>query len=82
MIEELNERPQQILRHIIGIYMATGEPVGSKTILDKSGLDVSAATIRNVMAQLEGEGLLFSPHISAGRLPTQTGLRFYVDGLM
>jgi len=82
MIEELNERSQQILRHIIDIYMATGEPVGSKTILDKSGLDVSAATIRNVMAQLEGEGLLFSPHISAGRLPTQTGLRFYVDGLM
>jgi len=82
MLKDLNERSQHILRHVIDIYMNTGDAVGSKTIMDSSELGLSSATIRNVMAQLEHDGLLFSPHTSAGRLPTQSGLRLYVDGLM
>ncbi|HTK84698.1 MAG TPA: heat-inducible transcriptional repressor HrcA [Patescibacteria group bacterium] len=82
MINELNERAQEILRFIVDSYMETGEPVGSRTIARATGLNLSPASIRNVMADLEAEGLLFAPHTSAGRLPTQRGLRFYVDGLM
>lgn len=82
MIPELNERSEAILRYIVDAYMDTGEPVGSRTISKKLGLNLSPATIRNVMADLESEGLLCAPHTSAGRMPTQKGLRFYVDGLM
>jgi heat-inducible transcriptional repressor len=82
MIPELNERSQTILRQIVDLYMETGQPVGSRTISERLGLALSPASIRNVMADLEAEGLLFAPHTSAGRLPTQAGLRFYVDGLM
>lgn len=82
MIPELNTRAQDILRDIIDLYMETGEPVGSRTISQRLGLNLSPASIRNVMAELEKEGLLYAPHTSAGRLPTQAGLRFYVDGLM
>jgi heat-inducible transcriptional repressor len=82
MINELNERAQSILRTIIDSYMATGEPVGSRTLAQALNLDLSAATIRNVMSDLENIGLLYSPHTSAGRMPTQQGLRLYVDGLM
>lgn len=82
MVPELNERSEAILRYIVDAYMDTGEPVGSRTISRKLGLNLSAATIRNVMADLESEGLLCAPHTSAGRMPTQKGLRFYVDGLM
>jgi heat-inducible transcriptional repressor len=82
MINELNDRAQSILRLIVDSYMETGEPVGSRTISRFDGMDLSPATIRNVMADLEAGGLLFAPHTSAGRLPTQRGLRLYVDGLM
>ena len=82
MLTEMNERSEAILRYIVDAYMDTGEPVGSRTISKKLGMDLSPATIRNVMADLENEGLLFAPHTSAGRLPTQQGLRLYVDGLM
>lgn len=82
MITELNERAQAVLKSIIDAYMATGEPVGSRTLSRQLGLSLSPATIRNVMADLEMEGLLFAPHTSAGRLPTQQGLRLYIDGLM
>lgn len=82
MLTKLNERSEAILRYIIDAYMDTGEPVGSQTISKKLGLSLSPATIRNVMAELENEGLLFAPHTSAGRMPTQQGLRLYVDGLM
>ncbi len=82
MLRELNERSESILRYIVDAYMATGEPVGSRIISEKLGLNLSPATIRNVMAELEGAGLLSSPHTSAGRLPTQAGMRLYVDGLM
>lgn len=86
MIPELNDRSRQIFRLIVDSYLAGGDPIGSRTIAQKleqhAGLSLSAATIRNVMADLEGTGLLYAPHVSAGRLPTPQGLRLYIDGLM
>jgi heat-inducible transcriptional repressor len=82
MISELNERSRGIFRVIVDSYMETGAPVGSQTISQRTGLNLSPATIRNVMAELETAGLLFAPHTSAGRMPTQQGLRLYIDGLM
>lgn len=82
MIPELNERSRAIFRSIVDIYLATGAPVGSRTISREAGLSLSPATIRSIMADLEDTGLLYAPHISAGRLPTEQGLRLYIDGLM
>ncbi len=81
MITELNDRGREIFRRIVDAYLATGEPIGSRT-LSRRGLDLSPATIRNVMADLEEAGLLFAPHTSAGRLPTEAGLRMFVNGLL
>lgn len=78
----LNERSKSIFRQIVETYLETGDPVGSRTISRTEGIGVSAATVRNVMADLEDAGLLISPHTSAGRIPTDLGLRFFVDGLM
>lgn len=82
MISKLNQRSREIFRVIVDSYMQSGDPVGSRTIARLAGLNLSPATIRNVMADLEDAGLLYAPHTSAGRLPTQQGLRLYVDGLM
>lgn len=82
MIQELNERSRHIFRFIVDCYLETGQPVGSGTIARGSGLDLSPASIRNTMADLESCGLLYAPHTSAGRLPTETGLRLYIEGLM
>jgi heat-inducible transcriptional repressor len=82
MIVELNARSREVFRHIVDAYVATGEPVGSRTIARRLEEHLSPATIRNVMADLEDAGLLYAPHTSAGRLPTEAGLRFYVDGLL
>ncbi|MEG3616987.1 heat-inducible transcriptional repressor HrcA [Magnetovibrio sp. PR-2] len=82
MITELNERSREIFRRIVDGYLDTGAPVGSRTLSRQSGLDISPATIRNVMADLEDAGLLCSPHTSAGRLPTELGLKLYVDGIL
>lgn len=82
MIPELNDRSRQIFRMIVDTYLNGGDPVGSNTIARQLGLNLSAATIRNVMADLESAGLLYAPHTSAGRLPTTQGLRLYIDGLM
>ena len=82
MIAELNERSKQILRLIVDAYLETGEPIGSRALSRKLSTQLSPATIRNVMADLEDSGLLFAPHTSAGRLPTDAGLRFFVDGLL
>ena len=82
MITELNERSRDIFRHIVDAYMETGEPVGSRTVSKLLDTTLSPATIRNVMADLEDSGLLFSPHASAGRLPTEAGLKLFVDGLL
>ena len=82
MIAELNERSRQIFRQLVDAYLETGEPVGSRTLSKRLAMNLSAATIRNVMADLEEIGLLSQPHTSAGRLPTAAGLRLFVDGLL
>ncbi len=82
MIHDLNERNSQILKTIIDAYVETGTPIGSKLISQTPGIDLSPATIRNVMAELEDLGLLYSPHTSAGRLPTDSGLTVFVDSLL
>jgi heat-inducible transcriptional repressor len=78
----LSEREKRILEIIIEDYILTAEPVGSRTISKKSSLSLSPATIRNIMSDLEELGLLSHPHTSAGRVPTEKGLRFYVDSIM
>ncbi|MCC7283233.1 MAG: heat-inducible transcriptional repressor HrcA [Acetobacteraceae bacterium] len=78
----LDPRSAAILREIVEQYVATGDPVGSRTLSRRLPMALSPATIRNVMADLEGAGLLFAPHTSAGRLPTDRGLRLFVDGLL
>lgn len=82
MITELNQRSREIFRLIVDAYVATGEPVGSRTISRRLGMPLSPATIRNVMADLEEQGLLYAPHTSAGRIPTEAGLRLFVNGLL
>ncbi|MBE6796337.1 MAG: heat-inducible transcription repressor HrcA [Ruminococcaceae bacterium] len=81
-VADLTERKKRILAIIIERYIATGEPVGSKTICSEMGNAVSSATIRNEMADLVDFGLLEQPHTSAGRIPSQAGYRYYVDNLM
>jgi heat-inducible transcriptional repressor len=82
MTSDLNERSREIFRHIVEAYVETGEPIGSRTIARKLGMTLSPATIRNVMADLEDAGLLKAPHTSAGRVPTEAGLRLFVHGLL
>lgn len=79
---ELDERKKKILKAVIANYLETGEPVGSRTISKYTDLNLSSATIRNEMADLEELGYIVSPHTSAGRVPTDKGYRFYVDNLM
>jgi heat-inducible transcriptional repressor len=81
-ISELNDRSREVFRRLVETYLDTGEPVGSRTLARTLESGVSAATIRNVMQDLEYLGLLDSPHVSAGRVPTQLGLRLFVDGIM
>lgn len=78
----LDERKRMVLRAIIDSYIETAEPVGSRTIARKHDLGVSPATIRNEMADLEETGYLQQPHVSAGRIPSDKGYRFYIDALM
>ena len=82
MIHELNERSRETFRILIDEYMRTGEPVGSRTIARRFSAPLSAASIRNVMADLEEAGLLTAPHVSAGRIPTEPGLRLFVESLL
>ncbi|MFT7673288.1 MAG: heat-inducible transcriptional repressor [Gammaproteobacteria bacterium] len=79
---ELDERSQILLKHLISSYTLDGQPVGSKNLAELSGLDVSSATIRTIMARLESLGLVNSPHTSAGRVPTEAGYRFFVDKML
>ncbi len=79
---ELDDRAQILLSHLIQSYTNDGQPVGSKSLAQQSGLDVSSATIRNIMARLEEMGLVDSPHTSAGRIPTHAGYRFFIDSLL
>lgn len=82
LLSELNDRSREVFRRVVESYLATGEPVGSLNLTRDMSQKVSPATIRNVMKDLEMLGLLGSPHVSAGRMPTQLGLRLFVDGLM
>jgi heat-inducible transcriptional repressor len=81
-IAELNERSREIFRRIVESYLATGEPVGSRNLSRILPMTLSPASVRNVMADLEQAGLVFAPHTSAGRLPTELGLRFFVDAML
>ena len=81
-ITELNDRARDVFRVVVDSYLATGAPIGSRTIAQMSGLNLSPASIRNVMQDLEELGLLAAPHTSAGRMPTDNGLRLFVDGMM
>ena len=81
-LHDLNDRSREIFRRLVETYIETGEPVGSRTISRNLSTSLSAATVRNVMQDLEHLGLLDSPHTSAGRIPTQTGLRMFVDGIL
>ena len=78
----LNERSREIFRQIVESYFATGEPVGSRNLSRLLPITLSPASVRNVMSDLEQLGLIYAPHTSAGRLPTELGLRFFVDALM
>src|SRR5207253_6832722 len=78
----LSERQREILRRIIEEYVASGQPVGSKTLVERAGFDVSSSTVRAELADLERRGLLAHPHTSAGRIPTEAGYRAYVDELL
>jgi heat-inducible transcriptional repressor len=82
LLAEMNDRSREVFRRVVEGYLASGDPVGSRTLTRSMQEKVSAATIRNVMQDLEYLGLLDSPHVSAGRIPTQLGLRMFVDGLM
>ncbi|WP_300549577.1 heat-inducible transcriptional repressor HrcA [Roseovarius sp.] len=81
-LDQMNDRSREVFRRVVESYLANGDPVGSRTLTRDFSEKVSAATIRNVMQDLEYLGLLDSPHISAGRVPTQEGLRMFVDGLL
>lgn len=81
-VSQLNERSRDIFRHLVDAYVETGAPTGSRTLSRRLKEHLSPATIRNVMAELEEAGLLYAPHPSAGRLPTDAGLRLFVNGLL
>jgi heat-inducible transcriptional repressor len=81
-LAQLNERSREIFRQVVESYLATGEPVGSRNISRLITTPLSPASVRNVMSDLEQLGLIYAPHTSAGRLPTELGLRFFVDALM
>ncbi len=81
-LAQLNERSREIFRQIVESYLATGEPVGSRNLARILPMTLSPASVRNVMSDLEQLGLVYAPHTSAGRLPTEIGLRFFVDALM
>ena len=82
ILSQMNDRSREVFRRVVEGYLTTGDPVGSRTLTRAMTEKISAATIRNVMQDLEYLGLLDHPHISAGRIPTQAGLRLFVDGLL
>jgi heat-inducible transcriptional repressor len=81
-MSQISDRKRDILRQVVAVYVATGEPVGSKTLVERSGLPVSASTVRSELAELESLGLLTHPHTSAGRIPTDAGYRFYAEEVL
>ncbi|OYW39130.1 MAG: heat-inducible transcriptional repressor HrcA, partial [Azorhizobium sp. 12-66-6] len=81
-LAQIDARSREIFRQIVESYLATGEPVGSRNLARLIPMTLSPASVRNVMADLEAAGLIYAPHTSAGRLPTEQGLRFFVDALL
>src|SRR5918911_3998920 len=81
-VVELTPRQREILRRVVEEYVSTGQPVGSKTLVERSAMSVSSSTVRSELAALEERGLLTHPHTSAGRVPTETGYRYYADELL
>src|SRR5919205_1233127 len=79
---QLTPRQQEILRRVVEEYVASGQPVGSKTLVERGHLPASASTVRAELAELESLGLLTHPHTSAGRVPTESGYRYYADELL
>src|ERR671933_2150978 len=79
---QLTPRQQEILRHVVDEFVVTGQPVGSRTLVERGRLDASASTVRAELAELEALGLLTHPHTSAGRVPTEHGYRLYADALL
>src|SRR5690348_23161 len=79
---QLTPRQQEILRRLVEEYVATGQPVGSRTLVDRIGIAAAPSTVRAELAELEALGLLTHPHTSAGRVPTESGYRLYADGLL
>ena len=79
---ELTDRSKQIFKSVVDTYLKTGSPSGSETILKKGGINLSSSSIRSILAELQNEGLLYAEHTSAGRLPTDKGMRLFVDGLL
>jgi heat-inducible transcriptional repressor len=82
IVSELGQRSREVFRHLVEAYLTLGEPVGSRTLSQRLPLSLSPASIRNVMSDLEQLGLLYAPHTSAGRVPTEKGLRLFVDGML
>ena len=82
ILTEMNDRSREVFQRVVEEYLQSGAPVGSRTLTRSLSENLSAATVRNVMQDLEYLGLLDSPHISSGRIPTQMGLRMFVDGLL
>jgi len=82
ILSDMNDRTREVFRRVVEGYLTSGQPVGSRTLTRTLSEKVSAATVRNVMQDLEYLGLLDSPHVSAGRIPTQMGLRMFVDSLL
>ena len=81
-LKNLDDRSREVFRRIVESYLETGEPVGSRNLARVLPMALSPASVRNVMSDLERAGLIYAPHTSAGRLPTQVGLRFFIDGLL
>ena len=79
---QLSDRSKQIFKSVVETYLETGSPSGSETILKRAGINLSSSSIRSILAELQSEGLLYAPHISSGRLPTDKGVRLFVDGLL
>ena len=79
---ELNDRSKQIFKSVVEAYLETGSPSGSETILKRVGINLSSSSIRAILSNLQESGLLFAPHTSSVRLPTDKGMRFFVDGLL
>ena len=79
---ELNDRSKLVFKNVVETYLKTGSPSGSETILRRAGLNLSSSSIRAILSSLQKEGLLYAPHISAGRMPTDKGMRFFVNGLL